>query len=90
MSLVSRQRRYRIASTTECAIRPDGGDCLMPYDFDRYAKELVQLVQLSSRPGWNPESAARMYLQHAYTQGQREAFAAMLQQVDESLADVQP
>lgn len=54
----------------------------MPYDFTRYASELVQIVRLSVRPGWRPESPAEMYLQHAY----REGYAAAL---DEALRAVQ-
>jgi hypothetical protein len=60
----------------------------MSYDFDRYAAELVQLIQLSRRPGWSPERAAKLYLEAAYQSGYGEALNMALQSVDKAF--VQP
>lgn len=54
----------------------------MTYDFARYARELVEVVRLSDKPGWSAERAARMYLEHAHAQGYGEALDAALGSVE--------
>ncbi len=53
----------------------------MPYDFSHYAAELVRIVTLPARPGWSPEAAAKMYLEHAYKSGQEAELQDMLSRV---------
>jgi hypothetical protein len=60
----------------------------MTYDCDRYAAELVHLLELSQRPGWSPKHAAKLYLEHAYRAGYGAALEDALQRVDRTFDHV--